>query len=102
MPTPARSARRSCARPTHARLVASAAAGPAMPVAPRRRPRRALALAIAATLALLPGLSACKRGADPEATPAAGAAETAQDPAAARIEADVRALADDRMQGRET
>ncbi|MBJ6979741.1 M20/M25/M40 family metallo-hydrolase [Luteimonas sp. MC1895] len=73
-----------------------------MPVAPRRRKTRALALATAATLALLPGLSACKRGADPDAAAASSATEIPQDPAAARIEADVRALADDRMQGRET
>ena len=70
-----------------------------MPVAHRRRPAAALALAI--TLALLPGLSACGRDAAPDSD-AATAAPPSADPAATRIEADVRTLADDRMQGRET
>src|SRR5690606_9482760 len=76
-------------------------AGPAMPIAHRRRPTAALAFAIA--IALLPGLSACGRD-DAAATAAdAGASATAPaDPAAARIQRDVHALADDRMQGRET
>ncbi|GGK16857.1 M28 family peptidase [Luteimonas terricola] len=71
-----------------------------MPLARRLSPA---ALALAAAVALLPGLSACQRDAAPEAgAPSATAAERSQDPAANRIEDDVRTLADDRMQGRET
>jgi hypothetical protein len=59
--------------------------------------RTVLALAIAALLTLLG--AACAR----EAAPAAAATKTAAaaDSPQARIEADVRALADDAMQGRE-
>lgn len=74
-----------------------------MPPATRRRTTAAPALALAAALALAPALTACQRGAAPDGSPAAAAAaERSQDPAAHRIEDDVRALADDRMQGRET
>ena len=70
-----------------------------MPLAHCRRPTAALAIAIA--LALLPGLPACSRE-DAPGTDATAATVPSSDPAAARIEADVRTLADDRMQGRET
>ena len=52
-------------------------------------------------VALAVALPACKRTAEPAAPGDDDAAQT-QDPAAQRIEADVRTLADDRMQGRET
>src|SRR5690606_17341057 len=67
-----------------------------------RRPSSTL-LALATVLVVLAGLAACNRdtAADGDVPPA-GAAERSQDPAAHRIEDDVRALADDRMQGRET
>ena len=64
-----------------------------------RRPSSTL-LALATVLVVLAGLAACNR--DTAADAPAGAAERSQDPAAHRIEDDVRALADDRMQGRET
>ncbi|HEY4530053.1 MAG TPA: M28 family peptidase [Luteimonas sp.] len=70
-----------------------------MPAAHCRRPTAALVLASA--LALLPGLSACGRD-DAADADAAAAAMPSADPAAARIEGDVRTLANDRMQGRET
>ncbi|WP_132998613.1 M28 family peptidase [Luteimonas arsenica] len=73
-----------------------------MPAAIRRHPAASAALALAATLALLPALTACKREATPEADAPAAAGKRSADPAAHRIEDDVRALADDRMQGRET
>lgn len=63
-------------------------------------PARLLSVA-ALAMALAVALPACKRTADP-ATPDGDAAPQSQDPAAQRIEADVRYLADDRMQGRET
>jgi Zn-dependent M28 family amino/carboxypeptidase len=56
-------------------------------------------------LALVPlGLGACQRDTPPEAATATqdAAAPWAGDPAAGRIEADLRYLADDRMEGRET
>jgi len=75
-----------------------------MPAARRRLLPPASVLALAAALALLPSLAACtgepEQQADAPADPAAG--ERSSDPAANRIEADVHALADDRMQGRET
>src|SRR5690606_10637372 len=70
-----------------------------MPLARRLSPA---ALALAAAVALLPGIAACQRDAAPDASPSAGTATRSQDPAAHRIEDDVRALADDGMQGRET
>ena len=73
-----------------------------MPAAIRRRPTAALALALAGALLLLPGLSACKRADDPDAVPASADVDQTQDPADDRIADDVRTLADDRMQGRET
>ncbi|MGY1531520.1 M28 family peptidase [Luteimonas sp. A649] len=61
------------------------------------------ALALAAAVTLLPGIAACQRDAAPDAgATAASTAARSQDPAANRIEDDVRALADDGMQGRET
>ncbi len=57
----------------------------------------------ALVIALLLALPACKREPAPEpGAPTAAVHERSQDPAAHRIEDDVRALADDRMQGRET
>lgn len=75
-----------------------------MPVAPRRVSPGALALAVATALVLLPGLAACQRDAAnaADAPPAGATGARSEDPAARRIEDDVRALADDRMQGRET
>ncbi|MEN1942078.1 M28 family metallopeptidase [Luteimonas sp. MJ174] len=68
-----------------------------MPFDARRMTPAALALT------LLLALPACNREPGPEAAaPPAASAQRSQDPAANRIEADVRALADDRMQGRET
>ena len=62
--------------------------------------RRATAVLVVTLLSL----AACQREAAPAAEPAkpAAAAPWASDPAARRIEADVRKLADDDMQGRET
>ena len=71
-----------------------------MPVAARRPSPAALAFAVA--LALVPTLAACKRDPADDAGAPAAHAERSRDPAAHRIEDDVRALADDRMQGRET
>lgn len=65
--------------------------------------RRLTPLALALALALLLAPTACKREPSPQpGAPQATATERSQDPAAHRIEDDVRALADDRMQGRET
>ena len=56
-----------------------------------------------AAMVLLPfALAACDRAERPAMTGDSADAATAATPAAARIEADVRALADDRMQGRAT
>jgi Zn-dependent M28 family amino/carboxypeptidase len=62
--------------------------------------RRATAVLVVTLLSL----AACQREAAPAAEPAKPAAPApwASDPAARRIEADVRKLADDSMQGRET
>lgn len=66
---------------------------------------RATRLACTALVAAL-ALAACDRDEDKPSlkvsAPAPTAAPRSQDPAAHRIEADVRALADDRMEGRET
>lgn len=71
-----------------------------MPFAARRP---STVFALLAALALVPGLSACDRDAAPQGAPAVGAStERSTDPAAHRIEEDVRTLADDRMEGRET
>jgi len=65
--------------------------------------RRLTPLALALALALLLAPTACKREPSPQpGAPQATATERSQDPAAHRIEDDVHALADDRMQGRET
>src|SRR3546814_10782201 len=64
--------------------------------------RRAATLACLLTLLLL---AACSREAPPTdaaPTPASEPAPWANDPSALRIEADVRKLADDAMEGRET
>ena len=75
-----------------------------MSFALRRPPAAASVLVLSAALVLLPALGACTREATPDAAAdaAATAGERSQDPAANRIEDDVRTLADDRMQGRET
>ena len=74
-----------------------------MPAACRRPLRRASVLALATALALLPALAACTRDPEPQVeAPDAAAGERSIDPAANRIEDDVRTLADDRMHGRET
>src|SRR5690606_11762312 len=57
----------------------------------------------ALVLTLLLAVPACNRSPEPDAdAPPPASTARSQDPAANRIEADVRALADDRMQGRET
>src|SRR5690606_32165227 len=89
----ARSARRSGARRPRARLAVPHPPDPAMPLTARRLLPAALALVL-----LLP---ACGRDAA-EAPAAAGAESASADPAARRIEDDVRTLADDRMEGRAT
>lgn len=68
-----------------------------------RRPHARLRHALAAAVVSLLLLSACKRESPaPAADAAKPSSPWASNPAALRIESDVRALADDAMQGRET